>query len=101
MVKVSLIMFCLLIIDKTPPTISGCPKDIVVMISTIVATVTWTSPVFSDNVKVTRIEVPHKGVGDAWTTGDSALLQYRAIDAAGNSAKCTFRVTVKSEYVLL
>jgi len=84
------------VLDKTKPKVTGCPRDIVRTLTGIGAVITWNEPVFTDNVKIDRIEYPIRKSGEHWTYGQSALLQYRAIDTSGNSVKCTFRVTIKS-----
>ena len=83
--------------DKTKPEVTGCPRDIVHTLTGFSAIITWNEPVFTDNVKIDRIEYPIRRSGERWTYGQSALLQYRAIDTSGNSVKCTFRVTIKSK----
>ena len=85
------------ILDKTRPVVSRCPNDIVHTLTSTQARITWTEPVFTDNVKIDRVEKPVRQSGEYWTNGESVLLQYRAIDTSGNSARCTFRVTIRSK----
>ena len=80
------------------PRITNCPSDIIKKVTTQQAIVSWPKPTFYDAIGVTRIEEPHIPSGSFWTVGESALLQYRISDAAGNIAKCNFKVTVKSMY---
>ena len=92
------LIFPLFIADKTPPQVVSCPKDIVHILVTAQAHIAWTAPVFKDNVGVARIEAPTRKSGEFWQFGETALLQYRAVDTSGNTAKCTFRVTIKCKY---
>lgn len=93
--------FYLFLVDVVPPKITNCPSDIIKKVTTRQAVVSWPKPSFYDAVGVTRIEEPYIPSGSLWTVGESALLQYRISDAAGNIAKCNFRVTVKSMYYVL
>ncbi len=76
-----------------PPTFSNCPpSDVVVTYTTdeCSAVVTWTPPTASaDAVSVTSNYSP----GDSFLPGTTAVI-YRAEDAGGNIATCSFNVTV-------
>eukprot|EP00795_Rhopilema_esculentum_P012584 gene12584-3284_t len=85
------------VLDKTPPKVVSCPSDIVHTLTTAQALITWTPPVFTDNVGIARLELPTRKPGEFWRLGESTLLQYRAIDTSGNAARCTFRVTIRSD----
>ncbi|WP_405410808.1 gliding motility-associated C-terminal domain-containing protein [Maribacter sp. Asnod1-A12] len=77
-----------------PPTFSNCPpSDISIAYTTdeCGAVVTWTPPTASaDAVSVTSNYSP----GDSFLPGTTAVI-YRAEDAAGNVAVCTFNITVE------
>ncbi|XP_065060118.1 uncharacterized protein LOC135687479 [Rhopilema esculentum] len=82
--------------DKTPPRIINCPADINKKISTAQIIITWPKPTFYDAIGVTVVEEPAIPSGSYWQIGQSASMQYRIYDAAGNSAKCSFKVSVSS-----
>ena len=82
------------IIDNTPPVVSDCPEDINVdtTIDGAAVTVTWTEPTASDDsgsVSSTSSSAP----GDDFPVGTTEVT-YTFTDDAGNSAVCTFSVTV-------
>ena len=59
--------------------------------------VTWREPEFSDNVKVERVTSTRKP-GDSFSLG-STNVKYDAFDKSGNTASCTFTVSLKGDYV--
>ncbi|MCL6582239.1 MAG: HYR domain-containing protein [bacterium] len=86
-----------------PMIINGCPTDITVRNEPGVcgAKVSWTPPVFSDNCGPVTVESTHKP-GDFFPAEckDSAqgtLVTYTATDSYGNTATCSFKVTVLDE----
>ena len=83
-------------VDSTPPKITNCPTDKLIMTSKLGEIVSWNTPTFYDAVGVARTELPSVTSGSFWSAGQSAFLQYRVYDAAGNSAKCGFKVEVRS-----
>lgn len=56
--------------------------------------VTWTEPVFDDNVEVVEVK-PNLPPGTPLAAGHHEIV-YTAMDDAGFSAKCTFTITVTS-----
>lgn len=85
-------------VDKEPPQVEHCPGDIWTISRNGSAQVTWDEPHFSDNVGVTRIieRNGHRpGQTLLWGTYD---ITYIASDAAGNTATCSFKVSVLSEF---
>lgn len=85
-------------VDKEPPTVEHCPGDLWVIARNGSATVSWDEPHFSDNVGVTSIierNGHRSGQTLLWGTYD---ITYIASDAAGNSATCTFKVSLLSEF---
>lgn len=85
-------------VDKEPPQKVHCPGDIWIISRNGSAQVTWDEPEFTDNVGVTRIieKSGHRsGQTLLWGTYD---ITYIASDAAGNTATCSFKVSVLSEF---
>jgi poly(3-hydroxybutyrate) depolymerase len=82
------------VLDRTPPLII-CPADIVVTN----AHDQWSSavtfnPAVSDNCTGVRLPVCNPPTGSAFALG-THVVTCAAVDAAGNSSQCTFRVTVR------
>ncbi|MBK7809373.1 MAG: HYR domain-containing protein [Saprospiraceae bacterium] len=95
---------CTLIIevkDVTPPSIVNCPSNVAVMApaNACTAVVTWTPPptAFDNCSGVTLVQTSSPttglGIGSAFPIGVTTIL-YTATDAAGNTATCSFTVTV-------
>ena len=87
--------FRVIVRDSEAPVFTGCPLDVTVSntAGTCGAVVTWTIPVSTDNcpgVTVTSSHTP----GTTFPTGVTTVL-YTATDAAGNTATCSFDVTVE------
>ena len=80
-------------LDTTPPVISNCPADATKQTDLAIETVSWNEPTFSDNVGVTH-KLQTKTSGSQFRRG-TTIVHYIAFDAAGNSANCSFKVTVK------
>ncbi|KXJ15373.1 Sushi, von Willebrand factor type A, EGF and pentraxin domain-containing protein 1 [Exaiptasia diaphana] len=81
--------------DKTPPTAVNCPsKEIVVKGSNHLITVSWTEPTFTDNVAVV-MTMSSKRPGHQMERDTSLNVRYTAVDAAGNTAHCDFRVSAE------
>ena len=89
--------FTVTITDNTPPVISGCPGDITAGTNTRTTcnqVVSWIQPTANDNCSgaltyFTRSHAP----GAIFPLGNT-LVTYTFRDAGGNSATCTFTVTV-------
>lgn len=79
--------------DKQAPSLVYCPGTIYQLIEGNEEAVTWTEPEFTDNVKVTRVESSKKS-GDIFQELDTNVI-YTAYDEAGNSATCSFLVSLK------
>jgi hypothetical protein len=82
-----------IVLDQTPPTIV-CPADLIVTN----AHDSWTSivtftPAVSDNCPGASAAVCNPPSGSAFVLGTHTIACL-AMDAAGNSSQCTFRVTV-------
>ncbi|CAB3978528.1 sushi, von Willebrand factor type A, EGF and pentraxin domain-containing 1-like [Paramuricea clavata] len=81
--------------DTTPPMISNCPADITQTTDFGLLPITWTEPTFSDNVGITN-KLQTKTSGSQFKRGTTTKVHYFVFDAAGNSANCSFTVTIKS-----
>jgi uncharacterized repeat protein (TIGR01451 family) len=83
------------VIDTTPPVIS-CAADIIVDFNPAVngATVTYTTPVGTDNCAgATTAQIAGLPSGATFPLGTTTNT-FRATDASGNTAMCSFKVTV-------
>lgn len=85
-------------VDKEPPKVEHCPGDLWVIARNGSAVVSWDEPHFSDNIGVTKIveKNGHRpGQTLLWGSYD---ITYTASDAAGNSAICSFKVSLLGKY---
>jgi uncharacterized repeat protein (TIGR01451 family) len=82
------------VIDNTPPTIS-CQANIVADFNPAVngAVVTYTAPVGADNCASTTAQVTGLPSGATFPLGTTTNT-FRVTDASGNTAECSFKVTV-------
>jgi uncharacterized repeat protein (TIGR01451 family) len=83
------------VVDNTPPTIS-CQADIIVDFNPAVngATVTYTAPVGADNCPgSTTTRIAGLASGAVFPLGTTTNT-FKVTDAAGNTAQCSFKVTV-------
>ncbi|HTF16542.1 MAG TPA: HYR domain-containing protein [Chryseolinea sp.] len=86
--------FTVTVKDMTPPTTTNCPPDITVEAATAcTATATWTPPSFGDGCSAVTVTSSHNP-GAIFSAGSNTV-SYTAKDVAGNTALCTFTVTVK------
>ncbi|EZA50646.1 Sushi, von Willebrand factor type A, EGF and pentraxin domain-containing protein [Ooceraea biroi] len=84
--------------DKIPPKMEHCPGDLWVIAKNGSSIVTWDEPRFSDNVGIVKIQEKNghrSGQTLLWGTYD---ISYVAYDQAGNSASCSFKVYVLSDF---
>lgn len=78
--------------DSEDPVIFDCPGDIDVDAdAACTAVVNWTEPTATDECEVTLTST--HAPGDTFSLG-TTLVTYAAEDAAGNTAQCSFEVTV-------
>jgi gliding motility-associated-like protein len=85
--------------DNIPPVVSGCPANITVPATTSCnAIVSWTPPTFADNCAGGTIS-SNKSPGSTFSKG-TTVVTYTATDAVGNTATCSFNVTVGSDATL-
>lgn len=84
--------------DKEPPKVEHCPDDLWIIARNGSSIVNWDEPHFSDNVGVTKIiERNGRRSGQSFLWG-SYDITYIAYDAAGNTADCSFKVTLSSDF---
>lgn len=85
-------------IDKEAPLVKYCPGDLWIISRNGSAQVTWDEPEFTDNVGVVRV-IERNGHRSKQTLlfGTYDII-YIASDAAGNTAMCSFKVSVLSEF---
>ena len=85
--------------DTTDPVITGCPGNQTKQVpdGTNQTTATWISPTATDNID-TRLQSPtvSHAPGSMFGLG-STQVTYTFTDGAGNSATCTFMITVTSK----
>ena len=82
-------------VDVTAPVINDCPTDITVQTTlggTAVA-LTWTEPTATDD-SGTVSSTSSSSPGDSFSVG-TTLIVYTFSDDSGNSAVCSFTVTVE------
>ena len=79
--------------DKESPIFEDCPQNVAVATdeSGGHAIPTWGEPKATDNDD--SLKVTSNYSGEEFKIG-STVVQYTAIDAAGNSARCVFKVTI-------
>ncbi|XP_053976944.1 uncharacterized protein LOC128875412 isoform X1 [Hylaeus volcanicus] len=80
--------------DGEAPKVKDCPNDIEVT-GRNGSVITWTEPIFTDNVKVTRIR-SNESPGRRFNVGGHRI-EYEASDEAGWSSKCVFTVVLRQE----
>jgi gliding motility-associated-like protein len=79
--------------DAVDPVISGCPINITVNANaSCQAVVNWTAPSFTDNCTGGTL-TSTKAPGSTFSKGTTTVI-YTATDANGNTATCSFNVTV-------
>jgi hypothetical protein len=84
--------------DIQLPVFANCPVNQTITAASTCATVNWTAPTATDNcstptVTVTSAPTANLTIGSCFPIGTTTIT-YRAVDARGNAATCTFTVTV-------
>ena len=90
-----IVLNCLIfiqVVDKEPPRLSNCPRDIEVNTSGASKRVWWVDPYPMDNVDVSDFSRSRVD-GDRFRVGTWPVV-YKAVDYSGNTAWCNFTVTV-------
>ncbi|KAJ7327774.1 hypothetical protein OS493_026653 [Desmophyllum pertusum] len=88
------------VVDTEPPVFTDCPKDIMIDDNTITDNIriNWKRPTATDNSGVPPSVTSNRQAGALFPVPSSFEVLYKAIDAAGNEATCTFRITLKRTY---
>ena len=84
--------------DKEAPRVEYCPGDLWIIAKNGSAVVNWDEPHFSDNVAVTKIIEKNGHRSGQTLLWGSYEISYVASDAAGNTATCSFHVSLLSEF---
>ena len=85
--------------DRIPPTISGCPDDIIWTLPTgNFANVDWVEPTATDNSGVATLRSQTRRPGSFFQIKQPVDVIYTFEDSAGNVATCTFSVSVIRVY---
>jgi hypothetical protein len=80
--------------DATAPTFTNCPSTINLSTTGTCANASWTAPTATDNCSTATVTQVAGGVnGSCFPVGTTAV-SYKATDAKGNSATCSFNVVV-------
>jgi len=95
--------FCLLnygvicLSDLEKPIILNCPSDIEIttLPGSCEAQVSWKPPNATDNCNIAGFTSSHEP-GDSFPLGET-MVTYTAIDQSGNSASCSFKVSVEDQ----
>ena len=79
----------------TQPPIIACINDITSTVATGVGgqTITWTEPTATDNSGIVTLASRSHAPGSFFPVG-STQVTYTYVDGAGNSASCSFTVTI-------
>ncbi|MBX7093572.1 MAG: HYR domain-containing protein [Flavobacteriales bacterium] len=87
--------FNITVVDNELPVFTSCPSNITqnAVAGTCAATVSWTTPVATDNCSATVTQTSGAISGSSFSVGTSTVT-YTATDPAGNTATCSFTVTV-------
>lgn len=84
--------FTITVQENIPPVLVDCPKDITLYTNNCTATATWTAPQVSDNCSPVTLTSSH-APGSVFPE-TTTLVTYTASDIWGNTAACSFSVTV-------
>lgn len=92
--NVSTCSFSITVEDKTPPVIGACPTDLLLQLppSKCDTTLNWDDPIAVDNCQTDSL-FSNVVSGSVFKTGET-IVQYTARDQAGNTATCSFKVTI-------
>jgi hypothetical protein len=89
-------------LDVTKPVINNCPINQALSTSSSCAIASWTAPTASDNCStptLTLVSSPTGFVNGSCYPIGVTTITYTATDAKGNTATCSFTITVKSTCV--
>ena len=82
--------------DNTPPTLLNCPSNQSTITAESSAVVNWTAPTATDNCTATVTIINDAPAGNSFNLGTTTVT-YTATDDTGNTATCSFDVTVTQE----
>ncbi len=87
--------FNVTVVDNEAPVITSCPSNITVNNTPGLcsAVVSWAQPTASDNCPGVFMAPVPQGPGTAFPLGVTTII-YTAVDASGNTATCSFTITV-------
>jgi len=86
-------------LDQEPPVFTYCPSDIAIDdVTTPEHSVEWQEPTITDNSGVSPSVSSNRQSGALFAVPGSYEVLYVAIDASGNEATCSFRITLKRKY---
>ena len=87
--------FTVTVNDNQPPVLLDCPEDMIVPLDVgqNQAFVTWTAPTAADNCGASDPNAAYEP-GDFFPVGTTTVT-YTTVDGAGNTASCSFDVTVQ------
>jgi hypothetical protein len=80
------------VIDLEPPVLVPCPDDLVLQSAGSSVQGFWSEPEVSDNAGIDNVTQTHVN-GDSFNVG-TTIVEYIVYDLSGNTAGCTFNVTV-------
>ncbi|XP_071785173.1 uncharacterized protein [Asterias amurensis] len=85
-------------VDTTPPTVSNCPQSFTRTASFGVSSiaVSWVEPTATDNLGTPTLSIRTPVPGSQFAVGQTTSVLYRWTDSSGNTADCSFDVTVIS-----
>ncbi|MBL0741434.1 HYR domain-containing protein [Chryseolinea lacunae] len=88
--------FDVIVKDDTDPVFANCPANIVASADPTACgvNVSWSKPTVSDNCANTITATSTHNPGDFFAVGTATTVTYSATDGAGNTATCSFTVTV-------
>ncbi len=88
-----------IVVDTTPPVISGCPDDITVSATSSYTFVEWTAPTATDETSEVSVEANYRQPRLFVSNNmEPVAVTYVFSDEAGNTATCAFTISVISEY---
>jgi gliding motility-associated-like protein len=88
--------FDITVLEDVAPVILGCPDDILVFLpdDKCDSLITWAEPNVTDNCGIDVLDV--SAVPGVFDAGEHIIV-YTAIDFAGNTAECTFKIVLQDE----
>ena len=89
-------------LDVEEPVFTYCPSDLTIDdATTTIVRVNWQEPTATDNSGVVPVLDSNKKSGQYFDVPGSYEVLYKATDESGNTATCSFRITLKHMYTEL